>query len=47
MFERAIAADPNHVYTLRSYARFLETVRRDYDRAEGMFERAIAADPNH
>ena len=29
------------------YAVFLETVRRDSDRAEAMFERAITADPNH
>ena len=29
------------------YAVFLETVRRDSDRAEAMFGRAITADPNH
>ena len=29
------------------YSVFLETVRRDSDRAEAMFERAITADPNH
>ena len=47
MYERAIAADPDHVYSLRNYAVFLETVRRDYDRADTMYGWAIAADPSN
>ena len=40
-------ADPARADSLADYARFLEKVRRDYDRAEAMYERAIEADPNH
>ena len=32
---------------LVDYAQFLETVRRDYDRAEEMYKRAVEADPNN
>ena len=47
MYERAIGADPTDADNLGNYAIFLETVRRDSDRAEAMFGRAITADPNH
>ena len=30
--------------SLVDYAQFLETVRRDYDRAEEMYKRAVEAD---
>ena len=32
---------------LVDYAQFLETVRRDYDRAEEMYKRAVEADPKY
>ena len=32
---------------LVDYAQFLETVRRDYDRAEEMYKRALETDPNN
>ena len=47
MYERVIKADPTNAHNLADYARFLEKIRRDYDRAEAMYERAIEADPNH
>ena len=47
MYERAINTHPTNAHNLRDYARFLEKIRRDYDRAETMYERAIKADPNH
>ena len=39
--------DPAKASRLADYARFLEDVRRDYDRAEEMYERAIKADPTN
>ena len=33
--------------SLVDYAQFLETVRRDYDRAEEMYKRAVEADPKY
>jgi tetratricopeptide (TPR) repeat protein len=47
MYERAVAADPNHANSLGDFANFLRFVRGDQDRAEEMYERAVAADPNH
>ena len=40
-------ADPDMADGLVDYAQFLETVRRDYDRAEEMYKRAVEADPNN
>ena len=42
-----MSADPVKALSFVDYARFLEKIRRDYDRAETMYERAIKADPNH
>ena len=39
--------DPDMADGLVDYAQFLETVRRDYDRAEEMYKRAVEADPNN
>ena len=40
-------ADPDMADGLVDYAQFLETVRRDYDRAEEMYKRAVEADPKY
>ena len=40
-------ADPARASSFFDYARFLQNVRRDYDRAEEMWQRAIEANPNH
>ena len=40
-------ADPARASSFFDYARFLQNVRRDYDRAEEMYQRAIEANPNH
>lgn len=40
-------ADPARASSFFDYARFLQNVRRDYDRAEEMWRRAIEANPNH
>ena len=37
-------ADPDMADGLVDYAQFLETVRRDYDRAEEMYQRFVEAD---
>ena len=47
MYKRAVEADPNNANSLGNYADFLETVRRDYDRAEEMYKRAVEADPKY
>ena len=39
MYERVIEADPTNADNLGDYARFLEKIRRDYDRAETMYLR--------
>ena len=39
--------DPDMADGLVDYAQFLETVRRDYDRAEEMYKRAVEADPKY
>ena len=38
-------ADPARASSFFDYARFLQNVRRDYDRAEEMYQRAIEANP--
>ena len=38
-------ADPARASSFFDYARFLQNVRRDYDRAEEMWQRAIEANP--
>ena len=40
-------ADPARASSFFDYARFLQNVRRDYDRAEEMYQQAIEANPNH
>ena len=40
-------ADPVTAGSLVDYAWLLESVRRDYDRAEEMYQRAIEADPGY
>ena len=47
MYQRALAADPDHANNLGNYAIFLTTVRGDHDQAEQMYQRALAADPEH
>ena len=39
-------ADPARASSFFDYARFLQNVRRDYDRAEEMYRRATRTDPN-
>ena len=43
----SVPADPARASSFFDYARFLQNVRRDYDRAEEMYQRAIEANPNH
>ena len=43
----SLSIDPTNTSSFGDYAIFLETVHRDYDRAEEMYERAIAADPSN
>ena len=38
-------ADPARASSFFDYARFLQNVRRDYDRAEEMYQRTIEANP--
>ncbi|MBF0603031.1 MAG: tetratricopeptide repeat protein, partial [Nitrospirae bacterium] len=45
-YQRAVAADPNHVGILGNFAVFMTKIRKDHDQAEQLFQRAIAADPN-
>lgn len=46
-YDNAVDADPNNAYNLANYARFLQTVRGDYERAEQHYKRALDADPNN
>ena len=43
----SVFVDPVKALSFVDYVRFLEKIRRDYDRAEVMYERAIEADPEH
>ena len=45
LFEQAIAKSPDSSALLGRFAIFLQTVRRDYDRAEENYIRAIQVDP--
>ena len=40
-------ADPARASSFFDYARFLQNVRRDYDRAEEMYQQAIEANPKY
>ena len=42
-----MSADPVKALSFVDYARFLEKIRRDYDRAEVVYERVIEVDPEH
>jgi tetratricopeptide (TPR) repeat protein len=46
IYERAIAAAPNHAEVLGQYAHFLYYVRGDVSRAEAMYERTMVAAPD-
>ena len=43
----SVFVDPVKALSFVDYVRFLEKIRRDYDRAEVVYERAIEADPEH
>jgi len=47
-FKEALACDPAHTKTLATYAIFLETVRKNYDRAEKLYQAAaFSGEPVH
>ncbi|MBF0175086.1 MAG: AAA family ATPase [Magnetococcales bacterium] len=47
LYQRAIAANPNHAVTLGNFALFMKNIRRNYAQTEFLYQRAVAADPNH
>ena len=47
VFLKAIEALPDSTDMLKSYALFLEQVRKDPDKAEEYYKRAIATNPMH